>query len=182
MAWTDERIEKLLNLWRQGLSASVCAAHLGGVTRNAVIAKNLRRQTLSKPMSARRISQAKKRKSKQAISGLETRRHFAPYQNPGVNIEELQRPQVDDVVRVKSIEDIADNQCRWPIGDPKSDDFGFCGLERIPGRSYCEGHCARAYESPAVRKRKTHHGEGGGFRFENDNSRKPEKEVETVDT
>lgn len=36
------------------------------------------------------------------------------------------------------------HHCRWPIGDPKSPDFGFCGDYRVPGRSYCAVHVKRA--------------------------------------
>lgn len=38
--------------------------------------------------------------------------------------------------------------CQWPIGDPKSADFHFCGEDAIPGRPYCPAHCAAAYASP----------------------------------
>jgi GcrA cell cycle regulator len=39
MSWTDERVEKLKELWGEGMSASQIAKQLGGVTRNAVIGK-----------------------------------------------------------------------------------------------------------------------------------------------
>ncbi|MEM6974051.1 MAG: GcrA family cell cycle regulator [Pseudomonadota bacterium] len=39
MGWTDERVEKLRELWAEGMSASKIAKELGGVTRNAVIGK-----------------------------------------------------------------------------------------------------------------------------------------------
>ncbi|MEM1299228.1 MAG: GcrA family cell cycle regulator [Pseudomonadota bacterium] len=39
MSWTDERVEKLKELWAEGISASQIAKVLGGVTRNAVIGK-----------------------------------------------------------------------------------------------------------------------------------------------
>ncbi len=39
MSWTDERVEKLKQLWGDGMSASQIAKALGGVTRNAVIGK-----------------------------------------------------------------------------------------------------------------------------------------------
>jgi GcrA cell cycle regulator len=39
MSWTDERVEKLKELWGDGMSASQIAKILGGVTRNAVIGK-----------------------------------------------------------------------------------------------------------------------------------------------
>jgi GcrA cell cycle regulator len=39
MSWTDERVEKLKELWGEGMSASQIAKALGAVTRNAVIGK-----------------------------------------------------------------------------------------------------------------------------------------------
>jgi GcrA cell cycle regulator len=39
MSWTDDRVEKLKQLWGDGMSASQIAKALGGVTRNAVIGK-----------------------------------------------------------------------------------------------------------------------------------------------
>ena len=39
MSWTDERVDKLKELWSEGMSASQIAKVLGGVTRNAVIGK-----------------------------------------------------------------------------------------------------------------------------------------------
>ena len=39
MGWTDDRVETLTKLWLNGVSASKCAAALGGFTRNAVIGK-----------------------------------------------------------------------------------------------------------------------------------------------
>jgi len=38
-------------------------------------------------------------------------------------------------------------QCLWPIGDPGEPDFTFCGAKPVPGKPYCEEHCARAYVS-----------------------------------
>ncbi len=39
MSWTDERVDKLKELWGEGMSASQIAKVMGGVTRNAVIGK-----------------------------------------------------------------------------------------------------------------------------------------------
>jgi GcrA cell cycle regulator len=39
MSWTDERVEKLQEMWAEGMSAAQIAKTLGGVTRNAVIGK-----------------------------------------------------------------------------------------------------------------------------------------------
>jgi GcrA cell cycle regulator len=35
--------------------------------------------------------------------------------------------------------------CRWPMGDPKDEDFCFCGKRIRTGQTYCEEHAAVAY-------------------------------------
>ena len=36
-------------------------------------------------------------------------------------------------------------RCKWPIGDPKTAEFGFCNEPALTGKPYCESHCAMAY-------------------------------------
>ncbi|MCP4395006.1 MAG: global cell cycle regulator GcrA-like protein [Alphaproteobacteria bacterium] len=43
------------------------------------------------------------------------------------------------------IVDLHSRACRWPIGDPRDDDFHFCDKEAIPGKPYCLEHCEEAY-------------------------------------
>ena len=42
--------------------------------------------------------------------------------------------------------DLREEHCRWPVGDPKAEGFGFCGAPRHFGR-YCERHDARAHRA-----------------------------------
>ena len=49
MSWTDERIERLRELWTKGMTASQIAEELGGVSRNAVIGKAHRLELQSRP-------------------------------------------------------------------------------------------------------------------------------------
>jgi GcrA cell cycle regulator len=49
MSWTDERIERLKELWSKGTTASQIADELGGVSRNAVIGKAHRLGLQSRP-------------------------------------------------------------------------------------------------------------------------------------
>ena len=37
-------------------------------------------------------------------------------------------------------------QCRWPIGDPDSEGFHFCGAQVFVGKPYCYEHCKQAYQ------------------------------------
>ena len=52
--------------------------------------------------------------------------------------------------------DLKINTCRWPIGDPKEEDFHFCGEQTITGKPYCLAHCQEAYlnMSPEEEKKK----------------------------
>ncbi|MBH68952.1 MAG: global cell cycle regulator GcrA-like protein [Rhodospirillaceae bacterium] len=37
------------------------------------------------------------------------------------------------------------HKCSWPLGDPRSSDFKFCGDPIEDGRPYCSEHCKLAY-------------------------------------
>lgn len=45
------------------------------------------------------------------------------------------------------------NQCRWPIGDPDSEDFHFCGDAVFVGKPYCYEHCKQAYQFTPPKKK-----------------------------
>ena len=47
-----------------------------------------------------------------------------------------------------SLTDLDNHTCRWPIGDPKDDNFHFCGRKVRLGQTYCEEHSAIAYVKP----------------------------------
>lgn len=46
------------------------------------------------------------------------------------------------------------NQCRWPIGDPDSEGFHFCGETVFVGKPYCYEHCKQAYQFTPPKKNK----------------------------
>lgn len=45
------------------------------------------------------------------------------------------------------------NQCRWPIGDPDSEGFHFCGHPVFVGKPYCYEHCKQAYQFAPPKKK-----------------------------
>lgn len=45
------------------------------------------------------------------------------------------------------------NQCRWPIGDPDSENFHFCGATVFAGKPYCYEHCKQAYQFNPPKKK-----------------------------
>ncbi len=48
---------------------------------------------------------------------------------------------------------LKNNDCRWPIGDPRAADFKFCCETRKPGKSYCDAHFALSYVPVQPKKR-----------------------------
>ena len=59
MSWTDEKIEKLKELWGKGNTASQIAEIIGGVSRNAVIGK-AHRMSLSAKIKHRKLNYSNK--------------------------------------------------------------------------------------------------------------------------
>jgi GcrA cell cycle regulator len=68
----------------------------------------------------------------------------------------LAEAEVGEMRRV-GFEEIHEFACRWPLGDPMSKDFGYCGLKAAKGHSYCAGHCRMAYRPPKARTRQAPH-------------------------
>ncbi len=47
-----------------------------------------------------------------------------------------------------SLTELDNHTCRWPLGDPKDDNFHFCGKKVRVGQTYCDEHAAVAYVKP----------------------------------
>ena len=47
---------------------------------------------------------------------------------------------------------LTERTCKWPIGDPATDDFWFCGLPATPGKPYCDTHVAVAFQPMSARR------------------------------
>jgi GcrA cell cycle regulator len=52
----------------------------------------------------------------------------------------------------KTVTTLEPRDCRWPIGDPRHDDFHFCGAPQMPGQSYCNDHVRLAFQPPKPRQ------------------------------
>ena len=160
MSWTEERVELLKKLWSEGLSASRIAAQLGGVTRNAVIGKVHRLRLLGRGKSlsagaARGASSSSHtvRMSQASIRGNTALAHVYDYD------AEPTPEQIENIIPIRqgcSLLDLTEQNCHWPIGDPGSGDFVFCGGNSVPGLPYCAYHCRIAYRPAAERRRKRH--------------------------
>ena len=159
LTWSDERVEQLRKLWEAGLSASQIAAELGNVTRNAVIGKvhrlGLSGRAKSPASAAPRPRKARAhshmlRVSRPSIRGNTALAH-------AYELEQEPEPQhIDNIIPMgqrRTILDLTEETCRWPIGDPGSAEFFFCGGQTITGLPYCGYHSRVAYQPAADRRR-----------------------------
>ena len=48
--------------------------------------------------------------------------------------------------------DLTERVCKWPIGDPATEDFWFCGLPVQQGKPYCEAHVGVAFQPMSARR------------------------------
>ncbi len=149
MGWTEERVEILKKLWLEGLSASQIAKQLGGVTRNAVIGKVHRlglsgRATPSQP----RRATYKAPRAPRPVSAA-PRRVAEPSHQPAP------RPQVyrEEAPGSATVLTLGAHMCKWPIGDPSSDSFTFCGKRAEDGIPYCTDHARVAYQPQQTKKK-----------------------------
>lgn len=153
VGWTDERVEQVRNLWRAGHSAGAIASMIGNTTRNAVIGKVSRlglpgrKVTVRRPPNDRWNTEDRRmergdRPFKQSLKPRTPK--------PDWRAEPLPETPVTDIARVATA-DLEPHHCRWPVGDPKRSDFGYCGCQKIEGLSYCSTHARRAYTVPETK-------------------------------
>jgi GcrA cell cycle regulator len=155
MSWTDERVEMLKKLWADGLSASQIAAELGGITRNAVIGKVHR---LGLSGRAKSPSSSSPRPRKARSSGMMRVSRPSMRGNTALAYEyELEpEPEVIDIPleQRKTLLQLTEKTCRWPVGDPGSTEFYFCGGDSVNELPYCSYHSRIAYQPANERRNK----------------------------
>jgi len=167
MSWTDERVETLKKLWLDGHSASQIAAELGhAITRNAVIGKVHRlglsgrdKVAVAPPQRNRVLTKPNERSSAPANRPMPAMRGntaLAMDADVAVAPQIDVRPMSDVVIPIServTIMDLREAMCRWPLGDPSTPEFRFCGTKSGPGQTYCGPHARIAYQPSQERRR-----------------------------
>jgi GcrA cell cycle regulator len=153
MSWTDERVELLKKLWADGLSASQIAAELGGITRNAVIGK-VHRLGLSGRAKSPSSSAPRPRKAR---SGGHMLRMPRSRGNTALAYEYEPEPEPElieiPLAQRKTLLELNEKTCHWPVGDPGSAEFFFCGGDTVNELPYCSYHARVAYQPANERRR-----------------------------
>jgi len=143
MSWTDEKVNKLKDLWGKGQTASQIAGIIGGVSRNAVIGKAHRLNLSAKIKTRSTISNnsvdtiksnanLKKGSRKQKFRSLLLDKNFEPAKN-------LQ------------LEDLSEQTCKYMEGHPDEKDSSFCGRKTIEKFSYCPLHLMIVFQPKGKR-------------------------------
>ena len=155
--WTDAAIETLRQMALEGKSASTIAAVLGAPSRNAVIGKANRigvKLTGHVHLAPRASRPSTERPRRPAIARTDAplwkRVAVAAVPRERKPAWAFAQAQVGEMLKV-GLEEIGESNCRWPIGDPTSEEFAYCGIQTAKGRSYCAGHCRMAYKPPNSR-------------------------------
>ena len=144
MSWTDEKVEKLKNLWTKGRTASQIAEALGDTTRNAVIGKahrlNLEARAPSKG-SGTSIS----KENRPVRRGPAPTSRKAKFQS--ILLDKNFEPE-----NPKSLENLTDETCKWPIGHPNEEKFYFCGRKPEGEFPYCKLHVLYAFQPKGTKE------------------------------
>ncbi|MFK7763964.1 MAG: GcrA family cell cycle regulator [Roseobacter sp.] len=182
MSWTDERVELLKKMWGEGQSASQIAKELGGVTRNAVIGKvhrlglsNRATTTTKSEPKAKPSPKAEAKPKPQpkpaepaakaseplAAKPIPARKQIIPAGQPLPPQPSANEISPEALAKVSAIEkkakkltlmELTERTCKWPVGDPATDDFWFCGLPVQQGKPYCEAHVGVAFQPMSSRR------------------------------
>ena len=119
--WDDSKLKELEDLWKQGHPISKIGEILG-VSRNSVAGKAHR---MGLPKRTSPISTKKE--------NLTDQKH-----------NENNNKNIPLKIKLRGVQ-WSRTKCCWPEGDPKQNDFKFCGQDIFPGRPYCDKHSLLAY-------------------------------------
>ncbi len=177
MAWTDERIKKLRELWSEGQSASKIAEKLGGVTRNAVIGKIHRLGLSNRSEKSEKKILTKKRGRPAKVKNIDNFKEQLDNSKirdfSQINSDKFDDLDVDDLTDDKNmlleatlaniaeleenakklnLMELTERTCKWPIGDPATENFWFCGHTSEQGKPYCSTHVSIAFQPISLKR------------------------------
>ena len=139
MSWTEEKVNKLKELWTKGHTASEIAGLLGDTTRNAVIGKAHRLELEERAPSKSKLNPQKKNitKSQPKLKGSASRKS---------KFNSILLDKNFEAEKPTSLENLTDQTCKWPSGHPDEENFYFCGRKPVDAFPYCKLHVLYAFQ------------------------------------
>ncbi len=148
MIWTDEAVEELKKMWDRGMTTGQIAKALN-VTKNSIIGKVHRLCLTARPSPIKKSSTPKI--DKKAPSTEKTTKNE---KNTALSVgkqfcdsKEAIEVTFNEETNISLVK-LDNHTCRWPLGDPRDDDFCFCGRHVRTGQTYCDEHASVAYVKP----------------------------------
>lgn len=162
MPWTEERVDLLKGLWKDGLSCAQIARQIGGVSRCAVIGKIHRlglpgRAVIERKPVTKGASDSHRRGW--SSSPRRTRDRFIIINAATGEITDIRsianepKPLTQADGSHIGVLEIEKGQCRWPFGNPMDlSTFHFCAHPVRKDSSFCEHHHSRAFDKIRTRQ------------------------------
>ena len=132
MSWTEEKVNKLKEMWGKGKTASQIAEIIGGVSRNAVIGK------------AHRLNLSSKIKTK---SSNVNKKNYSNHNNTQIQFKgkrskfkSLLLDKNFEAAKNLTLEELTEDTCKYMEGNPNERDASFCGRKNVEKFSYCPLH------------------------------------------
>jgi GcrA cell cycle regulator len=155
MDWTAEAIERLKALWAEGHSTAEIGRRMG-ISKNAVVGKAHRLNLPARPSPIRRDAAPRPAPVPRAPRPVPAARMAPPMMRavaapPPVAVAAAPPAPVVRAFPAARPR-FGSRSCCWPIGEPGTSGFRFCGAEPMSGKPYCTEHAALAYVKPRDRR------------------------------
>lgn len=155
--WTDTEVARLRGFFALGYSFRDIGKEIGR-SRSACIGKAHRIKLYRDPTAARSNASKAQRRRRGTVGPSKTRKPGSahverlPANQAVIEAADIEDHMIPDQQR-KTLFDLTEDTCRWPVGDPTSSEFFFCGDTPERGHPYCAGHLKRAWQQSAPRQR-----------------------------